>query len=99
MKQIVAYVPNLMDRSRFGDTVQFVQEPSDLTAVEADLILVDLSRREVLSHLPSGSRVIGFAPHVDTETLQAAKAGGCVEALPRSVFFKRLPALIGRKDD
>ena len=47
MKQIVAYVPNLMDRSRFGDTVQFVQEPSDLAAVEADLILVDLSRREV----------------------------------------------------
>ena len=99
MKQIIAYAPNLMDRSRFGDAVQFVEEPSDLASVEADLIFVDLSRREVLSHLPSGSRVIGFAPHVDTETLQAAIAGGCAEALPRSVFFKRLPALLGRKDD
>ena len=88
-----------MDRIRFGDTDQFVQDPSDLAAVKADLILIDLSRGEVLSHLPSGSRVIGFAPHVDTETLQAAKAGGCAEALPRSVFFKRLPALIGRQDD
>ena len=98
MTRIFAYVPNLMDRSRFGGTVQFVQKSSDLMSVEADLILVDLSHQEVLNHLPPGSRVIGFAPHVDTETLRAATAAGCAEALPRSIFFKRLPALIGRAD-
>lgn len=99
MTRIIAYVPNLMDRSRFGETVQIVKKPSDLASAEADLILVDLSGREVLDYLPPGSRVIGFAPHIDTDTLRAAVAGGCAEALPRSVFFKRLPALIGREDD
>jgi hypothetical protein len=36
--------------------------------------------------------VVGFAPHVDDEALARASAAGC-EALPRSVFFRRLPNL------
>ncbi|MCH2624325.1 MAG: hypothetical protein MKZ77_02055 [Acidimicrobiales bacterium] len=98
MTRIIAYVPNLMDRSRFGETVEVVQHPSDLASVKADLILVDLSHREVLDHLPAGSRVIGFAPHIDDEILKTALARGCTEALPRSIFFRRLPDLIGVDD-
>ena len=99
MPQIVANVPNLMDRGRFGDSVQFVQSVEELQSVDADLVFVDLSRSQVLKHLPSQSQVIGFAPHVDTETLDAAKAAGCAEALPRSIFFKRLPTLLGVTDE
>ena len=99
MPQIVAYVPNLMDRGRFGDSVQFVQSVEELQSVDADLVFVDLSRSQVLKHLPSQSQVIGFAPHVDTETLDAAKAAGCAEALQRSIFFKRLPTLLGVTDE
>ncbi len=98
MPRIAAYVPNLMDRSRFGDGVQIVHSLKELEGVDADLVFVDLSRSQALEHLPFQSQVIGFAPHIDTETLDAAKAAGCVEALPRSIFFKRLPSLLGAVD-
>jgi hypothetical protein len=99
MPRIAAYVPNLMDRSRFGDGVQIVQSLKELESVDADLVFVDLSRSQALEHLPLRSQVIGFAPHIDTETLDAAKAAGCTEALPRSIFFKRLPTLLGVSDE
>jgi DNA-binding NarL/FixJ family response regulator len=35
-------------------------------------------------------RVIGFGSHVDKATLDAAKAAGCDEVLPRSKFVKEL---------
>ncbi|KIE51873.1 MAG: hypothetical protein MB55_09200 [marine actinobacterium MedAcidi-G3] len=98
MPHVAAYIPNLMDRSRFGDSVQILKDLEELKSVEADLVLVDLARSEVLEYLPSEPVVIGFAPHVDTETLDAARAAGCAEALPRSIFFKRLPALLGVSD-
>jgi len=88
-----------MDRSRFGDGVEIVNKLEELKSVEADLVLVDLSRSKVLEYLPSGPRVIGFAPHVAEEILDAAKKAGCAEALPRSVFFRRLPTLLGVLDD
>jgi len=98
MLQIAAYIPNLMDRSRFGDSVQIIKTLEELKSVEADVVFVDLGRSEVLKYLPSKSRVIGFAPHIDTETLDAARAAGCEEALARSVFFKRLPTFLGVSD-
>ena len=99
MPRIAAYVPNLMDRSRFGDSVQILQSLEELESADADLVFVDLSRPQTLNHLPLQSQVIGFAPHIDTETLDAAKAAGCSEALPRSIFFKRLPTLLGVSDE
>ncbi len=35
-------------------------------------------------------RVIGFGSHVDVATLNAAKAAGCDEVMPRSRFVKEL---------
>ena len=98
MIRIAAYVPNLMDRSRFGSQVEMLHTLDELRSVRADLVLVDASRSEVLDHLPEEAQVIAFAPHVDTETLKLAKAAGCTEALPRSIFFKRLPQLLGNPD-
>ena len=94
---VVAYVPDLMDRSRFGGGVQFVSDPADDAGESASLLVIDLSRGGVPAALPTGVRVVGFAPHVDDELLQRAEAAG-VEALPRSVFFRRLPELLAEAD-
>lgn len=93
MSSVVAFVPDLMDRSRLGAAVTVVRDLGDARAAAAELLLVDLAREGVLDRLPSGPRIVGFAPHVDEELLAAASDRGC-EALPRSVFFKRLPELL-----
>ena len=98
MTRIAAYVPNLMDRRRFASHDEMLQTLDDLESVNADLVLIDVSTPEVLQYLPAGLQIIAFAPHVNAEILDQAKAAGCVDALPRSVFFKRLPQLLGDSD-
>jgi hypothetical protein len=92
-----------MDRSRLarlGDVeVVHVTIPEDLavTAAVGDLVVVDLSRPGVLDVVGGlGVPVVGFASHVDTALLDAARAAGCEEVLPRSRFFATLAA---RLDD
>ena len=99
---VVAYVPDLMDRSRVevaghtgGLTVVFVAEPADLvTAVAGDarLVLVDLAGAGVLDLLPAlgAAHTIGFASHIERALLAGARAAGCDEVLPRSAVFRRL---------
>jgi hypothetical protein len=93
---IVAYVPDLMDRSKVRGA-RFVGRPSELIGAPGTTVVVDLSRPGVLDVLPglvaSGARVIGFGSHVDAATLDAARAAGA-EALPRSVFFSRAAELL-----
>jgi CheY-like chemotaxis protein len=49
--------------------------------------------RQICSPMP---RVIAYGSHVDTATLQAARAAGCDVVLPRSKFVEELPrALAG----
>lgn len=96
MTTVAAYVPDLMDRSKLsGRGVAFAREPRDLVAMEADVVVVDLSRPGVLEVLPvlAGRRVIGFGSHVDAALLEAARAAGCSEVLPRSKFFAHLAEL------
>src|SRR5207302_1301344 len=76
MTAIVAYVPDLMDRSKVsaaaGDRVRFVGSPAELEAAAAgaDLVVVDLSRTGVLEAMARiTTRTIGFGSHVDTELL------------------------------
>jgi hypothetical protein len=97
---IVAYVPDLMDRSKLTATVAgvaFVASPAELVASDAEVVVVDLSRPGVLDVLPelTGRRVIGFGSHVDRELLDRARAAGCSEVLARSAFFARLNELLG----
>ena len=96
--RIAAYVPDLMDRSKLAAVggVEFVRDPRLLVEVEADVVVVDLSRPgvlEVLSDL-SQVRTIGFGSHVDVETLQAARDAGCDVVLARSAFFAGLPGVL-----
>ena len=96
--EVVAYVPDLMDRSRLPAGVRFVDRPDDLAGWEADLVLVDLGRPGALEAAArQPGRVIGFAAHVDDDLLARAAALG-VEALPRSRFFRRVRAIVGGGD-
>jgi len=97
---VVAYVPDLMDRSRLGGVVDaFVPSVDALADVEADVVVADLARAGVLDAVAAlvarGVRVVAFASHVDTATIDAAQAAGA-EVLPRSRFFADPAAAIGR---
>lgn len=92
-RTVVAYVPDLMDRSRLGALdAEFVASPADLVARGggADVVVVDLSRPGALDAAvdlaAAGVDVVGFAPHVDDELRAGAAAAG-VRVLPRSRFF------------
>ncbi len=103
MQSVVAYVPDLMDRSKVsaaaGD-VRFVSRPGALAeaAAAADLVVVDLGRPGVIEALPDvaalGVRVIGFGSHVDREVLDDARAAGCSQVLARSAFFAQIGQLL-----
>jgi hypothetical protein len=59
--------------------------------------VVDLSRPgavDALGAVPAGVRTIAYGSHVDTAVLDAARAAGCDEVLPRSAFFSHLPTLL-----
>ncbi len=102
MMRIVAYVPDLMDRSKVAATlaseeIVFVAHPAEL-APPADLVIVDLGRPGVLEALPAlteaGLRTVGFVSHVDRQLADAASAAGCGEVMPRSRFFAQLATLV-----
>lgn len=91
--EAVAYLPDLMDRSRLsGRSVAFVAAPADLAAAATDarVVVVDLVRPGALDAAvavaSTGTRVVGVAPHVDDDLRRRAVAGG-VEVLTRSRFF------------
>jgi hypothetical protein len=96
---VVAYVPDLMDRSKVAaaapDTA-FVSTPQALADVDADIYVVDLTRPGTVDVLATlgGRRVLGFASHVDRDTLSAAGEQPGVEAYRRSEFFARLGELL-----
>lgn len=99
--RIVAYVPDLMDRSKVAAAgeVTFVSRPADLAEAAAgadDVVVVDLTRPGVVDVLPglSGRRVIGFANHTSRDVMAAARDAGCDEVMARSEFFARLGELL-----
>ncbi len=100
MTRIVAYTPDLMDRSKVaaaGDAV-FVSRAADLAGLTgaADVVVVDLTRPGAVEALAGlqGSRVIGFANHTSRDVMEAARAAGCEQAMPRSEFFSRIDELL-----
>ena len=100
MTRVVAYVPDLMDRSRLSAAateVTFVPQPDALAeaAGGADVVVVDLTRPGVLEALRTiDTRVVGFANHTERELMASARAAGCETVLARSAFFSRIPELL-----
>ena len=92
---VAAYVPNLFDRGRFGGRVTFVESPADVAACDPALLIVDLDRcPDAAAYVVPGVKLVGFGPHVDSEARAAATEAGYHEVLPRSVFFRRIDAIL-----
>ena len=96
--RVVAFVPDLMDRSRMsapGVEVTFVDDPEGLADAHADLVVVDLARPGVIESLGAvAGPTVGFVAHIDEATMAAALAAGCDEVLARSRFFGRFAELV-----
>jgi DNA-binding NarL/FixJ family response regulator len=102
--KIAVATPDLMDRSRITSAVPdvevvFVASPDALVGLAGvDAVVVDLGKRGALDALPAivaaGTRVIAYGSHVDRATLDAARAAGVTEVLPRSAFFAKLPTFL-----
>lgn len=96
--RVVALSNDLMDRSKLiagFDEVEIVRLVAARTLESADLFLVDLSLPSAIDAIEdaavAGVRTIAYGSHVDTaHMLDATRAGA--EAMPRSVFFRRLLA-------
>lgn len=65
-------------------------------------VIVDLANRGLdisalvagLSELAERPRVVAYGSHVDTASLNAARAAGCDVVLPRSKFVEELPTAL-----
>jgi hypothetical protein len=98
----VAYAPDLLDRSKFANVVDLmhVTNPAAIDSIAGlgpgDVVAVDLSRDGALDAASRaaarGATVYGFASHVDTVTITAAKSAGVI-AMARSAFFGRVDEL------
>lgn len=96
MTLVLAYVPDLMDRSKVAavEGVTIVARPEMLVDAEADVVVVDLTRPGVMEVLPHlRGRVVGFANHTNRELMQAARDAGC-EVMARSAFFADIVGII-----
>ena len=90
---VVAYVTDLMDRSKVQsavDGVSFARDPA--AAAAADVIVVDLARfgdavGAIRAAAPD-ARIVAFGPHVDDELLERAWAAGADVVMARSQFFR-----------
>ena len=76
-----------------------VNRPADLaaTAAEAgaDLVVADLTRSGVVDALAAvEAPVVGFANHTSRDVMDAARAAGCEQVLPRSDFFARIDEVL-----
>ncbi len=102
---VVVYVGNdLMDRSKIaaaagGAGLSLVaaagRDALPENAVRAFVDLATPGADDAIRALrEAGVTTIGFGPHVDDVALVRARALGADDALPRSVFFRRLPSLM-----
>ena len=67
-------------------------------AIFIDLACSDIDPRLVIEQLADMPRpyVVAFGSHVDVDRLEAARAAGCDEVMPRSAFSATLPDLMRR---
>ncbi|MEW6152589.1 MAG: hypothetical protein AB1673_01180 [Actinomycetota bacterium] len=103
MRKVVAYIPDLMDRSKVmsaGAIVTFVRDPTDLAATaaaeDADLVVVDVTRPGAVAAIEGvTTEVVAFANHTNRDAMDAAQAAGAGQVMARSAFFARIGELLG----
>ena len=95
---------------QLGVTVAFASSRDAALAAIRDrrpaLVILDLNHPRadplgIVSALQNdaalqGTPTVGFVSHVQTETIEAARAAGVGEVMARSAFTQRLPELLER---
>ncbi len=91
MATIVAVAPDLLFASRIqapllaaGHHVELAPSLSEADLQHADLLVADLQHENPEALVGFGLPVLGFYPHVDTETRELARAAGVDVVVPRS---------------
>lgn len=99
MTRVVAFVDDLMDRSKVVAAVpqcEFVRAAAD--CADADVVVVDLARHAdavaAARAVAPTARLVAFGPHVDDRLLATARADGADVVLPRSQFFRSPAAAV-----
>ena len=96
--KVAAYVPDLMDRSKVAAAAPgatFVARADDLAGVDADLVVLDLTRPGAVDVLPRlQARTVGFCRHTMRDVIAAAEQAGCDRVLARSEFFADVPGAL-----
>jgi hypothetical protein len=96
--KVAAYVPDLMDRSKVAAAApgaQFVARAADLATVDADLVVIDLTRPGAVDVIGSvQARTVGFCRHTMRDVIAAAEEAGCDRVLVRSEFFADVPGAL-----
>jgi hypothetical protein len=82
-----------------GMTLKSLRDPAKLTDEIGRGLIVDLNQENALPaaaawRQQTGRPVVGFVSHVDTDTIQNARAAGIDQVLARSQFEKNLPKLL-----
>jgi len=99
---VVAYVTDLMDRSKVQSAVAgitFARDPASATG--ADVVIVDLARfgdavAAIRAAAPD-ARIVAFGPHVEDALLSKAATDGADSVLARSQFFRDPSAAVTGK--
>ena len=98
MAERVVITRDLMDGSRFraaAAEVAIVRSPDDAALGDARIVLLDLAAGiDPGAVVAEGRTVIAYGAHVDEAALEAARAAGCDDALPRSIVFRRAAELL-----
>ena len=99
---VVAYVTDLMDRSKVQSAIAdatFARDPA--AAAGAEVVIVDLARfGDVVAAIHAAApdaRIVAFGPHVDDELLRRAGEAGADVVMPRSQFFRDPAAAVTRR--
>jgi hypothetical protein len=104
--QVLALVRDLMFASRItaagrsqGVSVRLLREPGQLDGVPGRLLLVDLNQDGTIPAAAAWKQrtqgqVVGFVSHVDTATIETARAAGIDRIMARSGFVAGLNHLL-----
>ena len=83
--------------------IKLLRDPAQLIGDTGRALIVDLGQAEALEAARSwksanrGSKLIGFASHVETETIAHAKSAGFDRVLTRGQFAQSLPELLSEE--
>ena len=103
---VIALVRDLIFASRIAATaagtgvcVKLVRDPAALGTFAARRLIVDLNLAGAIEAAQAWKRevngeIVGFVSHVDTETINRARAAGVDRVLARSRFVELLPELL-----